>query len=160
MREFACWTWRKPTTTTDDACGFCGWPKSHHHDNTRTLVADEFPVPRFAMLDVWVALGGDSIVFEEWIDDHRRTPADAWAQLLAAIEGDAESLAEDTNPPAGELLDLANRDLRLIEAMQNHCQHPAQSTQFVDHKRYGEVCADCLFIAADLLLAIKHPGSF
>lgn len=35
MREsmnYPCWCWRTPTSD-DDACGSCGWPKAHHHDN-------------------------------------------------------------------------------------------------------------------------------
>lgn len=27
-----CWCWRSPRSS-DDACGFCGWPKGAHHDN-------------------------------------------------------------------------------------------------------------------------------
>lgn len=116
----------------------------------------DFPVPRVAMLGIWMALGGDSVAFEEWIDHPGRTPADAWAQLLAAIEADWTALAEDTNPPAGELLDLADRDLRIMRAVENLCQHPAQSTQMVDHKRYGPICADCLFLASNVILDLQR----
>jgi hypothetical protein len=35
MREFPCWCWKEDNTTRADVCGFCGWPKSHHHDNRR-----------------------------------------------------------------------------------------------------------------------------
>jgi hypothetical protein len=63
---------------------------------------------RIYMLDVWVALGGDFLSFELWMDDPNRTPADAWAQLLAAIRGDL--MAGDHNPGPGDEL------LALIEA--------------------------------------------
>lgn len=62
------------------------------------------PIPRYAQLDVWMALGGDPGVFETWRD--RRTFADAWAQLLRAVAGDLVTLCADTNPPAEELLAL------------------------------------------------------
>jgi hypothetical protein len=64
----------------------------------------DFPIPRYAMLDVWIALGGDSLDFETWIDAPKRTPADAWAQLMGAVGGHIPSLLADTNPPADELL--------------------------------------------------------
>ena len=59
------------------------------------------------MLDIWLALGGDSRVFEEWIDEPTRYPSDAWAQLLAAIRGDL--MNDDTNPPPGALRELVYR---------------------------------------------------
>jgi len=65
-------------------------------------------IPRYAMLDIWMALGGKSTVFEQWIDEPKRTPADAWAQLVGAVRGDVVGLLEDTNPPAGELLALVD----------------------------------------------------
>lgn len=77
------------------------------------------------MLDIWTALGGDAGTFHAWLrDDERRTPADSWAQLMAAVAGDRRLLEADTNPPAGLLLDLvpearSNRDLR----------------DFINHKR-------------------------
>jgi len=58
------------------------------------------------MLDVWQSLGCSAPTFEDWIDDPQRTPADAWAQLLAAISGDLPTLLADTNPPAGVLADF------------------------------------------------------
>lgn len=65
---------------------------------------------RFEMLDLWMALGLDSADFDPWMDEPRRTPADAWAQLVAAIAGNVESLRRDTNPPAGaELIAAARR---------------------------------------------------
>lgn len=62
------------------------------------------PIPRYAQLDVWLALGGDGQAFERWRDE--RGFADAWAQLMAAVKGDVVGLLADTNPPAGALLDL------------------------------------------------------
>lgn len=59
---------------------------------------------RYEMLDIWQALGLDPGEFDSWMDEERRTPADAWAQLIAAIAGDVKALCRDTNPPAGELL--------------------------------------------------------
>lgn len=61
---------------------------------------------RALCLDVWVALGGNGPDFETWMDEPRRTNADAWAQLMAAVRGDWPGLFADTNPPAGQLLDL------------------------------------------------------
>ncbi len=62
------------------------------------------PIPRYALLDVWVALGGEGARFEKWADS--RSIADGWAQLMAAAAGRWPDLFEDTNPSAGELLDL------------------------------------------------------
>ena len=59
-------------------------------------------IPRYAMLDVWLALGGDGQTFEAWMEE--RTSADAWAQLLAAIRGDL--MLGDTNPEPGAILAL------------------------------------------------------
>lgn len=61
-------------------------------------------IPLEAMLDVWVALGGDPTDFDTWMADPKRTPADAWAQLLAAVRGDV--MAGDTNPYPGLILSL------------------------------------------------------
>lgn len=69
---------------------------------------DGFRVDRIGMLDVWMALGGDPLAFDDWIDEPRRTPADAWAQLIAAVGHNIKALERDTNPPAGALLDLAS----------------------------------------------------
>lgn len=60
-------------------------------------------IPPYAMLDVWMALGGDPAAFERmWLEDGR-TPADTWAQLMAIVRGD--SIADDTNPPPGPEFD-------------------------------------------------------
>ena len=59
---------------------------------------------RFELLDIWMALGGCPLVFEQWMSDPRRTVPDAWAQLMGAISG--KLCLEDTNPPPGELADL------------------------------------------------------
>lgn len=61
---------------------------------------DRFPIPRYAMLDVWMALGGEPAAFERMCDEPRRTPADTWAQLIAMIRNPLSVLA-DTNPPPG-----------------------------------------------------------
>lgn len=67
-------------------------------------------IPREAMLDVWIQLGCPSLLFDSFMDDPRRTPADAWAQLLAAISGNVNALCRDTNPPApNELIDAARQ---------------------------------------------------
>lgn len=75
-------------------------------------------VDSLAMLDIWLALHGDPRVFDRWIADPQRHPADAWSQLLAAVAGDRDLLERDTNPPAGELLDLVpgHVDLDAISA--------------------------------------------
>lgn len=68
-----------------------------------------YGVPTFAMLDVWMALGGEPNAFDRMWAEDRRYPADTWAQLLALIRG-SDSLWEDTNPPAGpEMVALARR---------------------------------------------------
>lgn len=61
-------------------------------------------IPQYAMLDVWMALGGEPRVFDEWMADPKRTPADAWAQLLAAIRGNL--MVGDTNPYPNQILEL------------------------------------------------------
>lgn len=66
----------------------------------------EFPVPPYRFLDIWQALGGDPLTFDEWMAEPRRSPADAWSQLMAAIRGDLIGLLADDNPPANELLPL------------------------------------------------------
>lgn len=71
-----------------------------------------FGIPRYAMLDVWMALGGSPRGFDEWMeDDPRRTDADSWAQLMAAVKNDLIGLLEDTNPPTGALLLLVEARL-------------------------------------------------
>jgi len=66
------------------------------------------PIPEYALLDVWMALGGESEAFTHWRfnEDRRRTMADSWAQLMAAVRGDW-TMEGDTNPPPGSLLLLA-----------------------------------------------------
>ena len=67
----------------------------------------------YERLDIWMALGLDSQEFGPWSEHPKRTPADAWAQLMAAVAGNVASLCKDTNPPAGELLiDAARRRKR------------------------------------------------
>jgi hypothetical protein len=57
------------------------------------------------MLDVWMALGGEPAAFYRMWDEDRRTPADTWAQLMAAVGQRLGSLAADTNPPIGPEFD-------------------------------------------------------
>ena len=40
-------------------------------------------IPAYAMLDIWMALGRDSLHFDDWYDKHGY--ADAWAELTAAV---------------------------------------------------------------------------
>ena len=40
-------------------------------------------IPAYAMLDIWVALGRDSIHFDDWYDHNGY--ADAWAELTSAV---------------------------------------------------------------------------
>jgi hypothetical protein len=58
-------------------------------------------IPAYAMLDVWIALGGDSDAFDRMWDEPRRVPADTWAQLLAVVRRDWATLGSDSNPPCG-----------------------------------------------------------
>lgn len=46
-------------------------------------------IPAYAMLDIWGALGRDSIHFDDWYDEHGY--ADAWAELAAAVREAAEA---------------------------------------------------------------------
>lgn len=61
----------------------------------------QYGIPVHAMLDVWMALGGSPDAFYRMWEEPKRTPADTWAQLLAAIRGDLASLLADNNPPIG-----------------------------------------------------------
>jgi hypothetical protein len=58
-------------------------------------------IPLYAMLDVWMALGGDPVAFDRICAEDRREPADTWAQLMCAVRGDLITLLKDTNPPCG-----------------------------------------------------------
>ncbi len=95
-----------PATTTNAAPR----PSSTRggHSEAKRIVVSSGPIPDYALLDVWCALGGDYTGFNHWrfIEDPRRTMADAWAQLMAAVRGDIAGLMEDTNPPAGSIIDL------------------------------------------------------
>jgi hypothetical protein len=62
-------------------------------------------IPVHAMLDVWMALGGEPAAFYRMWEEDRRTPADTWAQLMAAVGQRLGSLAADTNPPIGPEFD-------------------------------------------------------
>ena len=72
-----------------NACGFDGQAKGE---------------TRVHLLELWQALGGDVGSYDRWMADQRRTVADGWAQLLAAVAGNVASLFADTNPPAGDEL--------------------------------------------------------
>lgn len=53
-------------------------------------------IPMYAMLDIWVALGRDSIHFDDWYEDQGY--ADAWAELTAAVRdgrGDLDAAREN-----------------------------------------------------------------
>lgn len=69
-------------------------------------------IPAYAMLDVWMALGGKPDAFDRMWEEDGRTPADTWAQLMAVVRGD--SLQADTNPPSGPEFDhlLAAKEKR------------------------------------------------
>lgn len=62
-------------------------------------------IPPYAMLDVWMALGGDPAAFDRIWTESNRTPADTWAQLMAAIKAKIAGIEhwswDDMNPPAG-----------------------------------------------------------
>jgi len=62
-------------------------------------------IPRYAMLDVWMALGGDPQAFDRMMVEDRRTDADTWAQLLAVIARRWDALLADTNPSPGPEFD-------------------------------------------------------
>ncbi|MGX1598614.1 hypothetical protein ACWIDS_16310 [Dietzia maris] len=53
-------------------------------------------IPAYAMLDIWMALGRDSIHFDDWYEDQGY--ADAWAELTAAVRegrGDLDAAREN-----------------------------------------------------------------
>jgi hypothetical protein len=62
-------------------------------------------IPVHAMLDVWMAFGGEPAAFYRMWDEEGRTPADTWAQLMAVVGQRLGSLAADTNPPIGPEFD-------------------------------------------------------
>lgn len=71
-------------------------------------------IPLYAMLDVWMALGGESEAFDRMWAEEGRTPADTWSQLLAVVRG--QFPIGDHNPPPGpefEALRRVRRDRRL-----------------------------------------------
>lgn len=65
--------------------------------------APEIGIPTYAMIDVWMALGGTPAAFDRMEAEDRRTKADTWSQLLAVVRGD--DLAREHNPPAGPEFD-------------------------------------------------------
>jgi hypothetical protein len=78
---------------------------------SREWVGKPGSVQPYMCLDLWMALGGDPRVFDLWMAHPKRTIADAWSELLAAVRGDL--MLEDHNPPLGELLELVERRLGL-----------------------------------------------
>lgn len=62
-----------------------------------------YGIPLFAMLDLWMALGGEPAAFDRMLAEDRRTPGDTWSQLLAIARGIpwAVLVEGDTNPPPG-----------------------------------------------------------
>jgi len=58
------------------------------------------------LLDIWQAIGGESEDFHPWWAADPSFP-DRWSQIVAAVAGNFDALAKDTNPPAGDLLPLA-----------------------------------------------------
>ncbi|MDV6300213.1 hypothetical protein R3P82_13990 [Dietzia maris] len=73
-------------------------------------------IPAYAMLDVWGALGRDSIHFDDWYDE--RGYADAWAELAAAVR----EAAEARTAPAVSRADIE-------KAILPHILYPANGTQ-------------------------------
>jgi hypothetical protein len=86
------------------------------------------------MLDVWMALGGDPATFEEWMDNPKRTPADAWAQLLAAIRGDL--MNGDHNPEPGLILKLVRQECP-------RCLGYGEVAPEHDPNGYPVICPEC-----------------
>jgi hypothetical protein len=62
--------------------------------------------PVHLLLDIWQAIGGESEDFHPWWAADPSFP-DRWSQIVAAVDGNFDALAKDTNPPAGDLLPLA-----------------------------------------------------
>ena len=124
-----------------------------------------YGVPRFAMLDIWMSLGGDSQDFEDWANDPNRFPADAWAQLCAAVASNVDALEADTNPPAGDtLLALAKRRAEIdalrseLEAMRRERDEYAAAAS--DLMRYYDNCFDQRLQAVPANIAIIDPIKF
>jgi len=65
-----------------------------------------FGIPLYAMLDLWMALGGDPTEFDRWSEEPEMYPVEMWSFLLAAVRGD--DLTVNHNPPPGRLLDVVN----------------------------------------------------
>jgi hypothetical protein len=68
-------------------------------------------IPPYVMLDVWMALGGDSEGFDRMWAEEGRTPADTWSQLLAMVRG--EYPIDDHNPPPGPEFEALHQQLKL-----------------------------------------------
>lgn len=63
-------------------------------------------IPAYAMVDVWMALGRDSIHFDDWYDEHGY--ADAWAELTAAVR-EARTAPAVTHADVEKALDTGIR---------------------------------------------------
>jgi hypothetical protein len=65
------------------------------------------PYDTLHMLDAFLAIGGTWTEWTEWSEG--RDFADGWPQVIAAVAGQLDSLRADSNPPAGVVLDIAER---------------------------------------------------
>lgn len=75
--------------TADDAeCELARVKRERNAAVARAEKAEQL-IPAYAMLDVWGALGRDSIHFDDWYDE--RGYADAWAELAAGVREAAET---------------------------------------------------------------------
>lgn len=93
------WTCREPTEPEANTGPLTLPATPAAHSFASSYGADPHPG---AMLDVWVALGGHPRAFERMMSEPRRTPADAWSQLLAVVNDRGHTTFEgDTNPPPG-----------------------------------------------------------
>lgn len=102
-------------------------------------------VKRYELLDLWMALGGDPIVFEQWMAEPRRTEEDAWAQLLGAVSGYGGPVSAAVcvffNPPDDDasfesiMVDAIARAAEFIEEQPCTCDAPD-----------GDVCDRCVVL--------------
>lgn len=94
-------------------------------------------IPAYAMLDIWVALGRDSIHFDDWYDEHGY--AEAWAELTAAVR-------EARTAPAVTRDDI---DRALINVTSNAMNYPTPSQML--GKDSGPLRKKCVDAVCDLL---------
>ena len=76
-------------------------------------------IPAYAMLDVWGALGRDSIHFDDWYDEHGY--ADAWAELTAAVREARTAPAVDRDLVEATLADGLHRGLTIDQLARSVC---------------------------------------